>query len=306
MWVTSSLNQVLQPTAAALGNFDGLHLGHQRVIQAIQSASAENIYPTVVAFDPHPHEYFSGQMRQLLTPVQEKATLLQALGVAQLVLLPFNQRIASLTPEAFVRDILITRLRVQQLSVGFNFHFGRDRSGNPDLLVELGQRFGIQVHVADPHRLAGEPVSSSLIRTALETGDLTRANQLLGRSYALTGTVVHGEALGRTLGFPTANVEVPGNKFLPRYGVYRVSVQLGQDPQRYGGVMNLGDRPTVNGQHHSIEVHLLDWSGDLYGQTLTVSLQQFLRPEQKFSSLAELQAQIQRDCDTARAQLTSV
>lgn len=341
MWITSSLTKALTPTAVALGNFDGVHRGHQQVIQpvlkttlearAINSCSGltypnQKIYSTVVTFNPHPQEFFTGSRRTLLTPLNEKVQQLTDLGVEQLVLLPFDRELAALSPQEFVEKILVQQLQAQQISVGQDFRFGYQRSGTASDLQAIAATFGIPVTIVPLHKFASdsptetvdERISSSSIRQALEQGDLYRAKILLGRPYTLTGLVIAGQQLGRTIGFPTANIQLPPEKFLPRQGVYAVQVSGEEDEQIISllplasrlspltckGVMNIGSRPTVNGTHPSVEVHLLDWSGDLYGKTLTVQLEKFLRTEQKFASLEALKAQIQADCAIARSVLT--
>ncbi|MBW4552976.1 MAG: bifunctional riboflavin kinase/FAD synthetase [Aphanocapsa sp. GSE-SYN-MK-11-07L] len=298
MWIISDLTTALRPTAIALGNFDGVHRGHQQVIQAL--AEAAESYLTVVAFDPHPQEFFTGQARTLLTPLAEKSQQLERLGVSQLVLLSFDQTLAALSPAEFVDQILVQQLAAKAISVGFNFRFGHQRAGNVEDLRAIAANYGIQVNVALPQLFEGERISSSAIRAALEQGDLQRANCLLGRAYTLVGEVGAGDRLGRTLGFPTANLRLPEQKFLPRTGVYAVRVTSDGLEQPQLGVMNIGYRPTVDGKKLVVEAHLLDWAGDLYGRTLTVALEQFLRPEQKFADLTALKAQIQQDCDRAR------
>lgn len=329
MWVTSSLTNALTPTAVALGNFDGIHLGHQEVIRPIlhqiksreevkksllsypltvtpdpQPATpstdhTEHIYSTVVTFNPHPQEFFTGKKRSLLTPLDEKVQQLQSLGVDQLVRVPFTWDLAALSPQEFVEKILIQQLCCQKISVGENFCFGKQRCGTAKDLQVIAAGFGIPVTIVPIHKCAGDRISSSAIRQALEQGDLHRTKELLGRPYTLTGTVVKGQQLGRTIGFPTANIAVPPEKFLPSKGVYAVQVFI-QGADSYQGVMNIGNRPTVDGTHPSVEVYLFDWSGDLYSKTLIVQLEKFLRPEQKFASLDELKAQIQFDCTAAK------
>ncbi|MGF1603383.1 MAG: bifunctional riboflavin kinase/FAD synthetase [Thermosynechococcaceae cyanobacterium] len=302
MQVISFLDQVLKPSAVALGNFDGLHLGHCQVINALRPfAKKENCAVTVVAFDPHPQAFFSGDSRPLLTPLDEKVAMLEALGVDQLVLLTFDQALAQLSPQDFVEEILVEKLVARCISVGFNFGFGYQRSGTTADLDAIATHHHIPVYIAEPKMTEGDPISSSAIRAALQEGHLSQAHQMLGRPYTLTGTVIHGQHLGATLGFPTANLKIPSDKFLPRQGVYSVRVSGSGLSQPQIGVLNLGYRPTVNGQTQVPEVHLLNWSGDLYGQTLTVSLEQYLRPEQKFESLEALQTQIQLDCEIARS-----
>ncbi|PZD75184.1 Riboflavin biosynthesis protein RibF [Acaryochloris thomasi RCC1774] len=307
MRVTSSLSQALTPSAVALGNFDGLHRGHCKVIAALREFSLErSAHLTVVAFDPHPQAFFSGQPQLLLTPLEEKAALLEQLGIEQLVLLTFDEALAQLSPPEFVEQILVQQLAARCISVGFNFGFGRQRSGTTADLDAIASQYKIPVNIATPQTAAAAPISSSAIRAALQDGQLDQAQQMLGRPYTLTGTVVEGQHLGATLGFPTANLKLPEDKFLPRQGVYSVGVTGPSLPQAQKGVMNLGCRPTVDGTHQVPEVHLLDWSSDLYGHTITVSLEQFLRPEQKFDSLDALKAQIQQDCKAARAHQSSV
>jgi riboflavin kinase / FMN adenylyltransferase len=318
VWVTNSTVSALKPTAIALGNFDGLHRGHQRVIQPIlHPQSASSHHSTVVTFNPHPQEFFTGQPRALLTPLDEKVSQLRSLGVKQLVLLPFDRELAALTPQEFVWQILVQQLQVQCISVGQDFCFGRHRSGTASDLQLIAAQYNIPVTIV-PLLTCTENtndgnlrISSSAIRQNLESGNILQANHLLGRPYQLRGTVVEGKQLGRTIGFPTANLQLPPEKFLPRQGVYAVSVFIEHetiDPEQapvssFPGVMNIGNRPTVNGTHPTIEVHLLDWSGDLYAKTLTVKLKHFLRPEQKFSDLDALKAQIQLDSMTAREML---
>ncbi len=306
MQITSLLTQALKPSAIALGNFDGLHQGHRQVIAALSDCPISEAQRTVVAFTPHPQAFFSGQTQLLLTPLDEKVALLEQLGVEQLVLLTFDAALAQLSPQDFVTKILVEQLDARYISVGFNFGFGCQRSGTTADLDAIASRYNIPVHIAAPQTANTEPISSSAIRAALLEGDLDHAHRLLGRPYTLTGTVIQGQQLGSKLGFPTANLQLPDDKFLPRHGVYSVHVTALGWSQPQKGVMNWGCRPTVDGYHQVPEVHLLDWSGNLYGHTVTVSLEQFLRPEQKFASLDALKAQIQLDCEAARSRLTPV
>ncbi|MBI4782303.1 MAG: bifunctional riboflavin kinase/FAD synthetase [Oscillatoriophycideae cyanobacterium NC_groundwater_1537_Pr4_S-0.65um_50_18] len=319
MWIADSLATIKTPTSVALGNFDGIHRGHRQVIQPIFSeilgrnsldeatmaASTAQPLATVVSFCPHPQEFFTGQRRLLLTPLAEKIHYLKAIGVEQFVLLPFDQYLACLNPQEFVEKILIQRLQVKQISIGQDFRFGQKRAGTAADLQAIATQYHIPVTIAPLHTCEGERISSSAIRHNLEQGNVPQANLLLGRPFTLLGQVVQGQQLGRTIGFPTANLQVPEEKFLPRQGVYSVWVQVGglEEDTRLPGVMNIGNRPTVNGIQQTIEVHLLDWSGDLYGQTLAVSLDSFLRSEQKFASLDDLKAQIAQDSQVARSRL---
>jgi riboflavin kinase / FMN adenylyltransferase len=303
MWLTSDLEKILTPTAVALGNFDGVHDGHKQVVKPVLNLPT-GVYPTVVTFNPHPREFFSGKPRQLLTPIAEKVHQLSLLGVRQLVLLPFDRELAMLTPEDFVNKILIEHLQAQTISVGEDFCFGRNRSGTAEDLRAIASIYNISVNIVPLHKSSGERISSSRIRTALQQGDLDTVNRLLGRNYTLTGMVIQGQQLGRTIGFPTANLDLDPNKILPQKGVYAVYIHIGeQEPMKVAGVMNIGTRPTVKGKNLSVEVHLFNWNHDLYGQTLTVSLEKFLRPEKKFDSIKELKVQIQIDCENAEKYL---
>lgn len=306
MLIASSVELIKTPTAIALGNFDGIHQGHQLVLQAIinslPSRQQPHVYPSVVSFTPHPREFFTGGKLELLTPIPEKAELLSSLGIEQLILLPFNQDLAALSPHEFVEQILVKQLQARQISVGSDFRFGYQRKGTGSDLKNIAANFGIKVHLNSLYQYQDSQnqtvrVSSSLIRQALLKGDMNTANNMLGRPYSLLGTVVTGQQLGRTIGFPTANLQLPPAKFLPRYGVYLVDVLV--DKTVVKGVMNLGCRPTVAGATPTIEVHLLNWSGDLYGQNLQVNLLRFLRPEQKFPNLEALKQQIAKDCQAA-------
>ncbi len=330
VWITSSIAKVLKPNAIALGNFDGIHRGHKQVLQPIlkppgskidrldinnsNKKQGNYIYSTVVTFNPHPREFFSGQTRKLLSPTAEKGKLLESLGVEQLVLLPFDRELARLSPQQFVEEILLAQLQVSKISVGEDFRFGRDRTGTSADLAAIAAQFGVEVIVnclqkhSEDSSQATVRISSSLIRQALEQGKIALANQMLGRAYSLRGVVVTGRKLGRTIGFPTANLKLPSSKLLPRQGVYSVKVFIEETPENnyfnlsspIQGVMNIGSRPTVDGGSTSVEVHLLDWSGDLYDRTLTVEIEHFLRSEQKFPSLEALKAQIAADCEIAR------
>jgi riboflavin kinase / FMN adenylyltransferase len=301
--VISDLSKANTPTAIALGNFDGIHRGHQRVIAPVVG-NTENLVPTVLTFNPHPQEFFTGTARLLLTPIAEKVAQLEALGVQQLVLLPFDREIAKLAPQEFMQQILLDRLQAHSISVGFNFRFGCQRCGSVE---DLKAMWGDRLHIVSEQLMhdvcdAGDPsirISSSAIRQALEQGEIDTARSLLGRSYSLIGKVVTGQQMGRKLGFPTANLRLHPQKFLPRDGVYAVQVlQLGDRP--LPAVMNIGMRPTVTGDRdRTVEVHLLNWDGDLYDRELCVNLVKFLRPEQKFESLEALKQQITIDCELA-------
>jgi riboflavin kinase/FMN adenylyltransferase len=312
-----------RPTAIALGSFDGLHPGHRRVIAAVTTAGAG--VPTVVSFWPHPREVLHGDTRLRLDLPSEKLELLLPLGIAQLVLVPFDRSLAALSPEAFVDEVLVGQLQARRIAVGSNFRFGARRQGDAADLARIGAERGIAVTVVPMLRDGAERVSSSRIRRALAEGQIDEARRLLQRPYRFSGRVVSGRGLGRQLGWPTANLEVDGRKFLPLEGVYAARVQLlaapAGDPALVapaqpvapagcaggpGGwlaaVMNLGPQPTVDPAAPSaVEVHLLDRQLELGGCWLRVEPLRLLRRQQRFEGLDALQAQIARDAEQARA-----
>ncbi|WP_287127876.1 bifunctional riboflavin kinase/FAD synthetase [Candidatus Cyanaurora vandensis] len=294
MHILTQLEPAQRPSALALGNFDGVHRGHRAVLCQV----LDQPNPTVVTFEPHPREYFSGQQGFLLTPGPERLELLAQLGFVQTVVLAFTPALARLPAPEFVQQVLIEQLGATRISIGPDFQFGYQRGGNAQLLRTWGASHGFEVCVATETQWEAGRVSSSAVRAALAQGNLETVHQLLGRNYQLRGPVVRGDGRGRTLGFPTANLAVSPRKFLPCSGVYLVQVTW--DDQAQPGLLNLGYRPTFAGQEQRVEVHLLDWQGDLYGKTLTVELLSYLRPESKFTSVAALKQQIQADTCTAR------
>lgn len=294
--------------AIALGNFDGLHRGHQCVIEPILRYSSGKGKTAVVTFIPHPQEFFTGEKKKLLTPLEEKAKILEKMGVQELILLPFDRELATLTPQQFVAEVLHRKIGAVFVSVGEDFCFGYRRQGKAKDLENLGKNHEIRVNIT-PEKfifVSGEKrrISSSFIRECLLEGKVEIAKEMLGREYEIQGRVVEGRKLGREIGFPTANLEIPPDKFLPRHGVYQAVVDLpfplSTQNNSLPAVVNIGRRPTVDGEGVTIEVHILNWHGDLYGKTLNVRLVHFLRDEKKFTSLEELKKQIANDCKTVR------
>jgi riboflavin kinase/FMN adenylyltransferase len=291
-----------RPTAIALGSFDGLHQGHRRVIAAVTGAAARaaGLVPSVVSFWPHPREVLHGDTRLRLDLPAEKLELLEPVGIEQLVLVPFDPALAALTPEAFVEQVVVGQLAAGLVAVGENFRFGKGRSGDTAALIALGQRYGMAVEVLPMLWDGPERVSSSRIRRALAAGDLEEARRLLERPYRFSGQVVQGRGLGRKLGWPTANLQVDGRKFLPLEGVYAAMASVAGAPP-VPAVMNLGPQPTVDPMAPSaVEVHLLDRSMELVGQELRIEPLKLLRTQCAFANVQALSAQIGADAEAAR------
>lgn len=294
-----------QGCVATIGNFDGVHLGHQAVIRQVMDKAKEFGLPVVViTFEPQPQEFFRpDDVPARLTRFREKLLVLESLFVDRVLCLRFNRYLASLTADEFVQRILVNGLGIKYLVVGDDFKFGRDRSGDFEYLQSIGPELGFEVSDTDSFSFAGERVSSTGIRTALETGDLLLAKQMLGRDYGMCGRVAHGDKRGRTIGFPTANIYLH-RKSSPLYGVY--SVQLhSKHPQIGGrvvnGIANVGQRPTVGGTRTLLEVHLFDFEADIYGAYVDVTFLQKIRDEHRFESFEALKAQIVRDVEQAKA-----
>ncbi|MFQ6538279.1 MULTISPECIES: bifunctional riboflavin kinase/FAD synthetase [Aphanothece] len=291
-----------RPTAIALGSFDGLHRGHRRVIAAVTGDQRPaSLVPTVVSFWPHPREVLHGETRLRLDLPSEKLELLEPLGIRQLVLVPFDRPLAALDPETFVDQVLVGQLDARVIAVGTNFRFGVDRRGDTATLQALGAVRGIRVEVLPMLSDGGERLSSSRIRRALAAGDLGEAQRLLERPYRFSGEVVAGRGLGRQLGWPTANLQVDGRKFLPLEGVYAARAQLDGVGDWLPAVMNLGLQPTVDpGAPSAVEVHLLDRVVELTGRRLRVEPLALLRGQQRFAGLEALSRQIGLDAEQAR------
>lgn len=285
---------------ATIGNYDGVHLGHQAVLDQVRQLARPLRLPvTVVTFEPSPQEYFAAEGAPArLSRLPEKLGELAGAGVDRVLCLRFDRALAQLSATAFVERLLIQGLGVRELVVGDDFRFGRGREGDFALLRRMGEQAGFGVHRTLTLSVDGERVSSSRIRACLAAGDLRQARQLLGRPYSLCGRVVHGEKLGRELGFPTANLPVR-RRVSPLRGIFVVQAQLSHGAVR-PGVASLGTRPTVNGRETLLEVHMLEPAGDLYGQRMRVFFLKHLRDEQRFASVDLMREQIARDAQAAR------
>jgi riboflavin kinase/FMN adenylyltransferase len=285
--------------AVALGNFDGVHRGHQALIErTAEEAKVLNAPVVVLTFEPHPRRFFvpdTGPFRLTLPPA--KLRLLEQYGVQAVLAQRFDQAFADLSPDAFIDDVLLKGLGARHVVCGYDFTFGARRGGNVEMLRERGRQKGFGVTVLDPVMHEGEIYSSTRIREALRAGWVSEAAELLGHSWEIEGSVELGDQRGRTIGFPTANVAL-GEHLRPRFGVYAVRVLV--DGEWRNAVANLGRRPTFGKLQENFEVHLFDFSGDLYGKVLRVALIEFIRPEMKFAGLDQLKAQIAADGEAAR------
>ena len=299
-----SPQQARHPTALALGSFDGLHAGHRSVIE--QVVQEESCVPTVVSFWPHPREVLYGETRLRLDLPSEKTSLLAPIGIKQLVMVPFDLSVAALSAEVFVEEMLIRTLKARLIAVGANFRFGKNRKGNTSTLQQVASTYGVEVKVLPILEDDYGRMSSSRIRVALSEGELKTATKLMGRPYRFRGLVVHGRGLGQTLGWPTANLQVDGRKFLPGLGVYAAWTWLKDKPYPFASVMNLGPQPTVDPTAPSaVEVHIIDKELDLVGQELTIEPVERLRGQQRFKNLQSLSAQISQDVEQAFSSLKS-
>ena len=292
---------VPEPTAVAIGNFDGVHLGHGALLGRLGEVARESsLPPTVLTFEPHPREFFSpASAPARLTTLREKLELLADSGIEQAMVCRFNASLAALTADQFIERVLVRGLRLRHLIIGDDFRFGKGRAGDFALLQAAGSEHGFAVEAMGSVTVDGERVSSSGVRTALAGGEMEHAARLLGRPYVIDGQVAHGDKIGRQLGFATANIRIKHNP-LPMTGVFAVQVG-GLGDQTLPGVANLGIRPTVGGTRPLLEVHLFDFDRDIYGAHISVRFVHKLRNEQRFPNFDALKAQIAADAAAARA-----
>jgi len=304
VYAPDDLDGRLPHPVAAVGNFDGVHLGHQRILETLrQRAAPHDGTVVVITFNPHPQRVLHPDTApRLIATRAQKVAWLEAAGVDVMLELPFTRQLAALSPVAFVDRVLQRGLRVSEVHIGRNFRFGRDRAGSFTTLAELGDRHGFTAMAVPGVRQGGERISSSRIRTALGAGDVQLAAALLGRQEALVGQVVPGDARGRILGFPTANLAVE-NELVPFTGVYATTLLVDHEP--LPAVTNIGSRPTFPGAGSAVETHILNYSGDLYGRDVELRFAARLRDERRFAGLDELKAQIALDVAAARRVLGS-
>ena len=282
----------------SFGVFDGVHVGHQALIRRMQQRASELDTETVVlTFDPHPALSTSGEAPPSITTIEKKIELLKALGINRVVVEDFNEDFSQLSPEEFVYDMLIGEFHAQEIVVGYDCAFGKDRAGDKWLLKKLGKKYGTAVEIVEPHNLNGDVVSSTRVRNAIQQGDLNLASRLLGRLYSISGTVVSGKGIGKKIGYATANLQTQ-NEVLPPSGVYAVRVYL--KDQSLDGVLNMGLQPTLSDGKFRIEVHILDFEGELYGCYMEVVFIKKIRDEMIFEGPKNLAEQIEKDEFIAR------
>jgi len=287
-------------TIVTLGTFDGVHIGHQKILEKVtQKKEAKDYESLVLTFFPHPRMVLEGQSDvKLLNTLSEKIELLKKNGLDNLVIHPFDEKFSQLTAHDFVKTVLVDQFHIQKIIIGHDHRFGKNRTANIDDLIAYGKQYDFEVEQISVQEIEAVSVSSTKIRKALDAGNMELANRFLGYDYFLTGIVQKGKQVGRTIGFPTANLKIEENyKLIPRNGVYIVKSIL--DQETIYGIMNIGFNPTVEGQDLSIEIHFLDYNADLYGQEISVSLLQFIRSEQKFQSILLLKAQLESDKEKA-------
>ena len=279
------------------GTFDGVHSGHHFLVGSlIELARSKDLPAVVVTFEPHPRLFFrpSDNFR-LLSTLKEKSALFAQSGVEALVVLKFDEKLASLSAEEFIRQILVKKLRARYFLLGYDHHFGKDRSGNFETIANNNREFGVEILKGDRFCLEGENISSSKIRNLILEGSVEEASKFLGYFYGVDCEVTGGHQIGRKIGFPTANLKFPPIKLIPKVGVYAVKVLV--EGAYYWGMMNIGNRPTIHGDTHNVvpEVHILDYSGDLYQKKVRVTFIKFIRDENKFNGIDELVAQLNHD-----------
>jgi riboflavin kinase/FMN adenylyltransferase len=295
------LERLRGPLFLAIGVFDGVHRGHQAVISTSADHSrATNGTPVVVTFDPHPEKVLRPEHApHLLTATKHKIALIRDLGVGNLLIINFDKQFAATEPEDFVGALVAHSKPLQEICVGHEWSFGKNRRGNLELLKKLGAKFNFEVVGIPPVRINGAVVSSTAIRQAIEKGDFEKAAEMLGREYTILGTVTHGDNLGKKIGFPTANLSAHSEQFPPN-GVYAAEAKI--DNELHRGVINLGVRPTVSSgkSERVLEIHLFDFNREIYRRDMEVRFLKFLRPEKKFSNVEMLVEQIRHDVDQAR------
>jgi len=284
-----------KPLALSLGMFDGVHLGHKYIIDELKKVGSENDLETaILTFWPHPRFVFNpNEDLKLLNTIEEKKFLMEKYNINNLFVKEFDDEFRNLTGEEFVRQILIAKLNVKYLIIGYDHSFGKNKSGNFELLQKLSKELDFEVEQMEAINIHENNISSTKVRNALLAGNIKDANEMLGYSYSVSGMVVHGKKLGRTIGYPTANIETESIKLLPKKGAYIVEVEV--NDQQYKGMLSIGTNPTVNGEKLTVEVYILDFNEDIYDKKITVKFRDFLHEEIKFEGLEKLVERLDED-----------
>lgn len=279
--------------AVTIGKFDGIHKGHRELIDRMLCKSSE-LKSAVFSFDKSPGEFFSGKELPALTTKVEKRIIFDFLGIDALVEYPFNDEVAATDPEAFIRDILVGKMHAKYIVAGKDASFGDKGKGDAELIARLSEKYGYEYEIVDKLNIDGEEVSSTLIRNYVSSGNMEKASKLIGVPYAIRGIVTTGNRIGRTIGFPTINIEISKSKLMPPFGVYFTEIKI--DGKHYNGITNIGTKPTITDDHTVFaETNILDFNEDVYGREATVKLLHFRRPEMKFDGLESLKNQIADD-----------
>ncbi len=284
-----------KPLVLSLGMFDGVHKGHQSIIAEINKIAGEKgLESAILTFWPHPKTIFNpNEDLKLINTIEEKSQLLEQFGVQNLFLQKFDEEFRNLTGEEFIRQILVKKFNVKHLIIGYDHVFGKNRSGNFELLQKMAPELGFEVQQMEAVNIFNNTISSTKVRNALAEGKIKKANEMLGYHYPVSGKVVHGKKIGRTIGFPTANIEVENIKLLPKKGAYIVEVLV--QNQHYKGMLSIGTNPTVNGEQLTTEVYILNFNEDIYDENITVEFRDFLHDEIKFESLEKLIERLEED-----------
>tara|TARA_Y100001970_G_scaffold292839_1_gene436092 strand:- start:4259 stop:5191 length:933 start_codon:yes stop_codon:yes gene_type:complete len=290
----------------AIGNFDGVHLGHQQIISSlVKQSKKEKKLSAILSFNPHPRQFFSREFdRYQIISEEKKQNIFDKLGIEHYFSLKFDEVVSNLSPVDFITKIIVQKLKVEKLIVGYDFHFGKDRKGDTNLLLENGKIHGFSVEIVQPiiNRDSDEIYSSTAIRESIKNGQMEKTNKMLGRTWTMEGTVIQGDKRARQMNFPTANI-LPHKQIYPLRGVYAVKSLIME--KNYFGIANFGERPTVNGKKLLLEVHLFDFDQDIYGKHLTVEFLTFIRDEKKFDNFELLSDQIKKDIQIVKNHLLS-
>ena len=296
MTTIKCIDKVNNPNKSVItiGNFDGLHKGHQVLIkEAVEYSKSINAQSVVFTFENHPANYFVPDCIKNVISEKQKIRRLEGLGIDLIISIPFDEYMTKISAEEFIRDILVGKLNVEKLIIGHDFTFAKNKEGNTESLKVLSQKYGFKLQIVSPIKIKGTRVSSTYIRDLISNGYLDKVKDYLGYNYMLEGRVIHSKKLGRTIGFPTANIEIDSNMIIPKKGIYATKVHV--EGEVYLGATNIGYNPTVNGKSLSIETNILEFDEDIYEKNIKVEFLERIRDEKKFSSLEELKNQLEKD-----------